>query len=115
MKNLITKLSVILLFLVATSFKSKTDNGYVTLEVSYLQTMGGQATVLNTDTNVYYYINAVDTYGQEEVPYGNYTLVSAGPNSCNPPLISSVGTSTGFNSFVIDADNQSFTIYASCY
>lgn len=114
MRNLITKLAAVLLFLSLTSLKNKDDVGYVTLEVSYLQTMGGSATIQNTDTGQYYYVTAVDTYGQAEVPYGNYVLVSAGTNACNSPLISSVTTSTGSWSFVIDASN-SFTIYASCY
>lgn len=115
MKNLIVKVFLITLLFAATSFKNKMSTGYVNLEVSYMTVMGGQATVYNTDTNTYYYINAVDTQGFEEVPYGNYELVSAGTNSCNPPLIHSVTTSTGFNSFVIDSSNPSFTIYASCY
>ena len=114
MKNLITKFAAVLLFFALTSLKNKDDVGYVTLEVSYMQTMGGSATIQNTDTNTYYYITAVDTYGQIEVPYGNYILVSAGTNSCGSPLIHSVTTSTGTDYFTIDASN-SFTIYASCY
>ncbi|MFA6277727.1 MAG: hypothetical protein WC622_13315 [Pedobacter sp.] len=115
MKNLITKLAVVLLFFALTSLKNKDDVGYVTLEVSYIQTMGGQATILNTDTYTYYYLNAVDTQDQIEVPYGNYELVSASTNSCSPPLISSVTTSTGYTNFTLDANNQSFGISASCY
>lgn len=115
MKNLITKVFLVMLLFTATSFKNKMSTGYVTLEVSYMTVMGGQATVYNTDTNTYYYINAVDTYGSEEVPYGNYELVSAGTNSCNPPLIHSVTTSTGSTSFTIDRSNPSFTVFASCY
>ena len=115
MKNLITKLSVVLLFFALTSLKVKDDVGYVGLEVSYMQTMGGAATIQNTDTNTYYYLNAVDTQDQIQVPYGNYVLVSAGTNGCGSPFIHSVTTSTGSNYFVIDADNQNFTIYASCY
>ena len=114
MKNLITKAFLIMLLFATTSFKNKTSTGIVALEVSYMTVMGGQATILNTDTNTYYYINAVDTYGSTDVPYGNYELVSASTNSCSPPLISSVTTSTGYTSFVID-DNNSFTIFASCY
>lgn len=114
MKNLIAKAFLIMLLFTATSFKSKTSTGLVVLEVSYFTVMGGQATILNTDTNTYYYINAVDTYGSTEVPFGNYELVSASTNSCNPPLLSSVTTSTGYGSFVID-ESSSFTIYASCY
>ncbi|MDQ7947462.1 MAG: hypothetical protein REI78_09090 [Pedobacter sp.] len=114
MKNLVTKLAAILLLVSLSSLKVKDDLGYVTLEVSYLQTMGGTATIQNTDTGLYYYLNAVDTFDQIQVPYGNYVLVSAAANSCNPPLISGVTTSTGYWSFVIDASN-SFTIYASCY
>lgn len=115
MKNLITKFAVIVLFFTLTSLKPKNDVGYVTLEVSYMQTMGGYATIQNTDTNAYYYLNAVDTQHQIEVPYGNYVLVSAGNNSCGSPLIQSVTTSTNSNDFVLDADHQTFTIYASCY
>ena len=115
MKNLISKLAVILLFCTLTSSKNKDDVGYVTLEVSYMQTMGGAATIQNTDTNMYYYLNAVDTQDQITVPYGNYVLISAATNSCGSPLIHSVTTSTGSDSFVIDASNQGFIIYASCY
>jgi len=114
MKNLITKAFLILLLFAATSFKNKTSTGTVVLEVSYMTVMGGQATILNTDTNTYYTINAVDTYGSTDVPSGNYQLVSAGTNGCNPPLISNVTTSNGDTSFFID-ENNSFTIYASCY
>lgn len=114
MKNLITKAFLIMLLFTAASFTNKTSTGVVALEVSYMTVMGGQATIVNTDTNTYYYINAVDTYGSTEVPYGNYELVSASTNSCNPPLLSSVTTSTGYTSFVID-DSNSFTIFASCY
>lgn len=117
MKNLLIKSSLVMLVLLATSFKNKPVNttGFVNLEVSYMLTMGGSATVLNTDTNVSYTITAVDTFGQTEVPYGNYVVTSASTNSCSPPLLSSVGTSTGFDSFTIDEDSESFTIYASCY
>ncbi|PWS32860.1 hypothetical protein [Pedobacter paludis] len=115
MKNLVIKFSVVMFVILATSFKSKTSTGFVTLEVSYIQTMGGHATVLNTDTNVSYDITAVDTYGQTEVPYGNYILTSASTNACSPPLLSSVSTSTGSDTFSIDDSSTSFTIYASCY
>jgi hypothetical protein len=114
MKNLVIKFAVILLFFTATSFKNKTDTGYVNLDVSYMTVMGGHATILNTDTNQYYYLNAVDTADQVEVPYGNYELISASTNSCSPPLISSVTTSSGYTSFVIDSQ-VAFTIFASCY
>lgn len=115
MKNLITMLTAVVLFFTLTSLKQKEDGGYVTLEVSYMQTMGGSAVIQNTSTNTYYYLNAVDTQDQIQVPYGNYVLVSAGTNSCGYPLIENVSTSTGYNDFVLDENNQSFTIYASCY
>ena len=115
MKNLIIKLAVVLGFFALSSFKPQTTTGYVYLEVSYMTVMGGSATVLNTDTNVSYNITAVDTWGSTEVPYGNYVVTSAGTNSCGPPLIHSVTTSTGEMSFVIDDDHQGFTISASCY
>lgn len=115
MKNLLIKFTVILLFLTSASFKSKTTTGSVTLEISYFNTPGGTATITNTDTNVTYNISAVDTMGYIDVPYGNYVLNSASTNSCNSPFISGVTTSTGNYDFVIDSNNQSFTIYASCY
>lgn len=115
MKNLIIKLAVALTFFSFSSFKGKTSTGYVTLEVSSVGSGGGSATVINTDTNVSYNIIAVDTYGQTEVPEGNYILSSAGTNSCPSPLIQGLTTSTGEFSFVIDADNPGFTIMASCY
>lgn len=104
-----------MLVILATSFTYKTSTGFVTLEVSYIQTMGGHASVLNTDTNISYDITAVDTYGQTEVPYGNYVLTSASTNACSPPFASNVTTSTGSDYFTIDESNPSFSIYASCY
>lgn len=115
MKNLIAKLAAVLLLFTLTSLKTKQDVGYVNLEVSYMQTMGGSATIQNTDDNTYYYLNAIDTFDQIQVPYGNYVLISAGTNSCGHPLIENVTTSTGYNNFTIDSNNPGFVIYASCY
>ncbi|RZK98103.1 MAG: hypothetical protein EOO89_32530 [Pedobacter sp.] len=107
--------AVLLMVLMVSSFTSKRSVGTVTLDVNTISTMGGSATVLNTDTNTPYQINAIDTFGAEQVPYGNYVVVSASTTSCNPPLLSGVTTSTGYFDFVIDANNTDFTIYASCY
>lgn len=86
------------------------------LDVSYVSSIGGgTASITNTDTNVIFNINAIDTSGDVEVPYGNYVLTSASTNSCNSPLMSSVTTSTGDTNFSIDSNNNSFTIYVSCY
>lgn len=115
MKNFTAKLFLVGLFFIATSFKNKVSLGSVTLDVSYQTVMGGQATILNTDTNTYYYLNAVDTYDVVEVPYGSYVLVSASNNSCGSPLIQGVTTSSGYHDFTIDGANPSFTIYVSCY
>lgn len=115
MKNLIAKISLFALLFTLTSLKQKEEVGNVTLEVSYMQTMGGSAVIQNTSTGNYYYLNAVDTFDQIQVPYGSYSLVSAGTNSCGYPLIENVSTSTGYNDFIIDENNLNFIIYASCY
>lgn len=116
MKNLMIKFSFIMLFLTATSFKNKTTSGTVILEVSNVSFgMGGSASITNTDTSITYDLSAIDTFGSIDVPYGNYVLNSATTNSCNNPLLNGVTTSTGSYNFVIDSNNQSFTIYASCY
>lgn len=116
MKILSIICGLLLIAIISTSFKAN-ENYYeadVYLDVSYIQTMGGSASIQNTSTNVIYNITAVDTFGSVTVPYGNYTVLNASTNSCNPPLMSNVTTSTGYFDFTVDG-SSAFTIYASCY